>query len=83
MKVRYFIFATALAISPLGALAQTQTPAVGAGDTKENATVKSATAANPHSPGSTGSTIVPGSTSTVSSDKPATTEQKTAVIGNK
>ena len=81
MKLRYVVSAALLAAYPLcGALAQqTTTPAVGAGNTKEDTAVRQGMAMN--KPGETGRTVVPGSNSSVSGDKSATAETKTGSTG--
>lgn len=79
MKIRHFIFAAALAASPLtGALAQGNSPTAGAADTKSSDPKPANSAAtNSKTPGATGSTVVPGSNSTISGDKAATADAKT------
>jgi hypothetical protein len=82
MKLRYVAFSALLAASPLcGAMAQqTTSPAVGAGNTKEDTAVKNGMAMN--NAGETGRTAVPGSHSTVAGDKPATADTKTGGTGS-
>ena len=74
MRTIFMLAAAVLIASPLcGALAQTSSPAGGVADTKPT----NPAAMNSHTPGATGTTVVPGSKSTVASDKPATTNTKT------
>jgi hypothetical protein len=81
----HLIFVATLAIGPLsGALAQGNT-AVGTADTKPKSALatgadsKAASSAgvNTNTPGATGTTVVPGSNSTVAGDKAATADAKT------
>ena len=81
MKFRYVVSAALLAAYPLcGAMAQqTTSPAVGAGNTKEDTAVRKGMAMN--NPGDTGRTVVPGSHSSVAGDRAATADTKTGSTG--
>lgn len=84
MAVRNIFLAGLLAFSPLtAAVAQQSTsPGLKAGSTTELTAVKNGSAANPHQPGATGSTVVPGDKITVSGDSKATSlEQKNNTSG--
>ncbi len=85
MKMRNFVFAALLAISPLtGVLAQTTGPAIKADSMKESGAVDNGSATTPHQAGATGSTNVPGNKSSVASNQKGTAETKTGgVAGGK
>ena len=84
MKLLHLTCAAVLVVAPITAMAQTTSPSVGANNQKEASDVqagaKSQTGAKP---GATGSTVVPGSKSTVASDKSATDEQKQGSVKSK
>jgi hypothetical protein len=85
MKMRKFVFAAMLAISPLTcAFAQSTGPDVKADSTKESTAIKDGSGANPRQQGSTGSTVVPGDNSSIAGDHKATADTKTGgVAGGK
>ena len=77
MNIRNIALATILAISPLsGVLAQGTGPGIKADSTQESNAVKDGAAKNPHQPGATGSTVVPGNKSSLAGDHKATAERK-------
>lgn len=81
MRLWILAFAAFLATSPLcGAMAQqTTSPTVGADSGKGSNAVKKGAA--PNMPGGTGTTVVPGSNSTVAGDRTATADAKTGSNG--
>ncbi len=74
MRLRLFLVAGLLACGPLtAAFAQGGTsPDLKADSSSEANSVKRGAATNPHKPGATGSTVVPGNNSTVAGDRAAT-----------
>jgi hypothetical protein len=78
MKTTTLLIAGTVAIMPLaGALAQGTSPDLRAGSTKEANQVEQGSATNPRKPGATGSTVVPGSHSTIAGDRNATARRQT------
>jgi hypothetical protein len=78
MKICNFLFVGVLAVSPIAAaFAQGTGPNMKADASKEATATKDGSATNPNQPGATGSTLVPGSNSTVAGDKGGTQLSKT------
>lgn len=78
MKLHGMLCVVVMAMIPLtGALAQGTGPNLKADSAKEANEVKGDSAKSPRQPGATGSTVVPGSHSTVAGDQKATDRKQT------
>jgi hypothetical protein len=85
MELRSVVYAVLLIAAPLVAQAQTNTAPVGAADPRAGQTGSAAVPAptapananNATTPGATGQTVVPGTSSTVAGDKAGTADTKT------
>jgi hypothetical protein len=83
MKLYYLSCAALLALAPMAAMAQTTAPSVGADNQKQASDTKAGSGAKANTstaPGATGRTVIPGSNSTVASDKSATDQQKKGAV---